>query len=43
MKHMSHPSDPDTTVEAPEDRAIYLEQAGWDYVKPGPAPKDDKS
>jgi hypothetical protein len=42
MKHMSHPDEPDTIVEAPDDRAVYLEAAGWTFVKPGPAPKDDK-
>lgn len=41
MKHMVHPDKPDHVVEAPEDRAEILASAGWVYVKPGPAPKDD--
>lgn len=43
MKHMSHADDPNTVVEAPDDRAAVLEQAGWTFVKPGPDPKDDKN
>lgn len=42
MKHMSHPANPDFAVEAPEGRAEILASAGWGYVKPGPAPKDDE-
>lgn len=42
MKHMSHPDNPDFVVEAPEGRDEILESAGWQFVKPGPAPKDDK-
>lgn len=42
MKHMSHPENPGFEVEAPEGRAEQLESAGWAFVKPGPAPKDDK-
>lgn len=38
---MSHKDKPEQKVEVDDDRAEMLRKVGWDYVKPGPAPKDD--